>query len=110
MLLLVATVACSQSSTCNATQRSDWSVGGGLIKEITGCKDFGACCSYCTSTELPHCLRHTGGTKLPCQCPLESRDADYPAWSRGLVERLELGAEGDLRVGRQPLQPKEAPR
>lgn len=72
MLLLVATVACSQSSTCNATQRSDWSVGGGLIKEITGCKDFGACCSYCTSTELHHCLRHTGGTKLPCQCPLES--------------------------------------
>ena len=54
MLLLVASVVFSQeSSTCNATQRSDWSVGGGLIKEITACKDFGACCSYCTSTELP---------------------------------------------------------
>ena len=37
--------------------------------------------------------------------PAPARDADYPAWSRGLVERLELGAEGDLRVGRQPLQP-----
>lgn len=36
--------------------------------------------------------------------PAPRADVEYPEWSRGLVERLEIAKNDEIRVGRQPLQ------
>ena len=60
-----------ETGTCNATQKSDWSVGGELVDHIEGCLNFGVRFFSEVPTYLTHIARAAPASHTPasrCEC------------------------------------------